>query len=254
MPEPDNKKLKKSSMRWSPRALPTMDDVARVTGFSQMTVSRAFLQSAPIKEETRKRILKAATKIGYYHNKAASSLASQRTRTFGIILPTLQDSIYVPFVDAARHVFEDQGFDHLLQTIDYTRGREMHAIGSLLSHRVRAILLPSIGHTPDTRKLLQTLPIPLIEVGNLPNHPVHYAVGHSDADAGYSLPKDCSMPGDATSPSFAASPAKPQMPAAAYEAILRHWKKPDSKLIPSCRPRWSIQSNLASPVLRGCCR
>ncbi len=185
MPEPDNKKLKKSSMRWSPRALPTMDDVAKVTGFSQMTVSRAFLQSAPIKEETRKRILKAATKIGYYHNKAASSLASQRTRAFGIILPTLQDSIYVSFVDAARQVFEDQGFDHLLQTIDYTRGREMHAIGSLLSQRARAILLPSIGHTPETRKLLQTLPIPMIEIGNIPSHPIHYAVGHSDADAGY---------------------------------------------------------------------
>jgi LacI family gluconate utilization system Gnt-I transcriptional repressor len=185
VPEPDNKKPKKSSVRWSPRTLPTMDDVARVTGFSQMTVSRAFLRSAPIKEETRNRILKAATKIGYYHNKAASSLASQRTRAFGIILPTLQDSIYVPFVDAARRVFEDQGFDHLLQTIDYTRGREMHAIGSLLSQRVRAILLPSIGHTPETQKLLQTLPIPMIEIGNIPSHPIHYVVGHSDADAGY---------------------------------------------------------------------
>lgn len=172
-------------MRWSPRAHPTMDDVASATGFSQMTVSRAFLQSSSIRKETRDRILKAAAKIGYYHNKAASSLASQRTRAFGIILPTLQDSIYVPFVDAARRVFEDQGFDHLLQTIGYTRGREMHAISSLLSQRVRVILLPSIGHTPETRKLLHTLPIPLIEVGNLPSHPIHYAVGHSDADAGY---------------------------------------------------------------------
>lgn len=170
---------------WSPRALPTMDDVAEASGFSQMTVSRAFLRSASIKTETREKILKVAAKIGYYHNKAASSLASRRTQTFGIVLPTLQDSIYVPFVDAARRVFESQGFDHLLQTIDYTRGREVHAITSLLSQRVRAILLPSIGHTSETRKLLQTLPIPLIEVGNLPSHPIHFAVGHSDSDAGY---------------------------------------------------------------------
>ncbi len=69
--------------------MPTMDDVARESGFSQMTVSRAFLESASIRKETRERILKVAEEIGYYHNKAASYLASQRSRAFGIILPTL---------------------------------------------------------------------------------------------------------------------------------------------------------------------
>ena len=64
--------------RWQARAMPTMDDVARESGFSQMTVSRAFLESASIKKETRERILKVAEEIGYYHNKAASYLASQR--------------------------------------------------------------------------------------------------------------------------------------------------------------------------------
>ena len=165
--------------------MPTMDDVAEASGFSQMTVSRAFLESASIKKETRDRILAAAAEIGYYHNKAASNLASQRSRSFGIILPTLQDSIYMPFVEAARHVFESHRFEHVLQTIDYARGRESHAIGSLLSQRVQAILLPSIGHTARTRKLLKSLPIPLIEVGNLPKRPIHFAVGHSDFEAGY---------------------------------------------------------------------
>jgi DNA-binding LacI/PurR family transcriptional regulator len=171
--------------RWQARAMPTMDDVARKSGFSQMTVSRAFLQSASIKKETRERILKVADEIGYYHNKAASYLASQRSRAFGIILPTLQDSIYLPFVEAARRVFESHRADYILQTIDYARGREPYAIGSLLSQRVQVIMLPSIGHTADTRRFLETLPIPLIEVGNLPKKPIDFAVGHSDFEAGY---------------------------------------------------------------------
>src|SRR4051812_10828180 len=78
--------------------MPTMTDVARVTGFSQMTVSRAFLRSASIRTETKEAILKAAAEIGYFHNKAASTLASRNSRAFGIILPTLQDSIYLHFV------------------------------------------------------------------------------------------------------------------------------------------------------------
>src|SRR5258706_13125786 len=110
---------KSNGSRWQARAMPTMDDVARESGFSQMTVSRAFLESASIKKETRERILKVAEEIGYYPNKAASYLASQRSRAFGIILPTLQDSIYLPFVEAARRVFESFRADYVLQTIDY---------------------------------------------------------------------------------------------------------------------------------------
>ena len=59
------------------------------------------------------------------------------------------------------------------------------AIGPLVSQRVRAILLPSIGHTRETAKLLRAIPIPIIEVGNLPRRPIHFAVGHSDFEAGY---------------------------------------------------------------------
>ena len=170
---------------WTSRAMPTMDDVARATGFSQMTVSRAFLESSPIRKETREKILEAAARLGYFHNKAASTLASPRSRAFGIILPTLQDSIYLPFVAGAREVFEENGADYLLQSIDYARRREPQAIGPLVSQRVRAILLPSIGHTRETQNLLRSIPIPIIEVGNLPKRPIHFAVGHSDFEAGY---------------------------------------------------------------------
>ena len=88
-------------------------------------------------------------------------------------------------MEAARQVFEKHRFDFVLHTIDYAKGRESHAIASLLSLRVQAIMLPSIGHTAETRKLLESLPIPLIEVGNLPKKPIHFAVGHSDFEAGY---------------------------------------------------------------------
>src|SRR5262245_38962209 len=130
---------------WSSRAMPTMDDVARATGYSQMTVSRAFLNSSPIRKETRDKILEAAAQLGYFHNKAASSLASRRSRAFGIILPTLQDSIYLPFVAGARDVFEGNGAEYLLQSIDYARRREPQALGSLVYHRVRGSLLASLA-------------------------------------------------------------------------------------------------------------
>ena len=170
---------------WPARRMPTTYDVARLSGFSQMTVSRAFLDGAPIKRETRKRILEVAKEIGYYGNWAASHLASQRTRAFGVVVATLQDSVYLPFIDAVRSVFEKARADFVLQTINYDKKRERQAIAALLAQRVQAILLPSIGHTSESANLIKSLPVPPIEVGNLSTRPIHFAVGHSDFEAGY---------------------------------------------------------------------
>ena len=172
--------------RWQARAMPTMDDVARASGFSQMTVSRAFLESASIRKETRERILKVAEEIGYYHNKAASYLASQRSRAFGIILPTLQDSIYLPFVEAARRVFESSP-RRLHPADDRLRARPGAVCDRFAPFAARAGDHASLDrpHARRRGRFLETLPIPLIEVGNLPKKPIDFAVGHSDFEAGY---------------------------------------------------------------------
>ena len=183
---PRRQKLKEShDGEWPARRMPTTYDVARLSGFSQMTVSRAFLDGAPIKPETRKRIFEVAKEIGYYHNRAASHLASQRTRSFGVVVATLEDSVYLPFIEALRSVFEDAHADFILQTINYEKKREPQAIAALLAQRVRSILLPSIGHTAESIDLIKSLPVPPIEVGNLARRPIHFAVGHSDFEAGY---------------------------------------------------------------------
>jgi LacI family gluconate utilization system Gnt-I transcriptional repressor len=175
----------KDRAAWAQHDMPTMDDVARLSGVSQMTVSRAFLDGASIRRDTRERVLNVATQIGYYHNRAASYLASRRTRAFGIILPTLQDSVYLPFINAAREVFERHGSDFVLQTINYTKEREPQAIGALLSQRVQSILLPTIGHTRKSLELFPSMPVPVIEFGNISKRPIHFGVGHSDVEAGY---------------------------------------------------------------------
>jgi LacI family gluconate utilization system Gnt-I transcriptional repressor len=172
------------SAAWSSRSMPTMDDVARLTGFSQMTVSRAFLDASPIKKETRDRILEAAAELGYFHNKTASSLASQRLRAFGIILPTCRTRSIFRSSQAPVRFSRRTARTICCRASTMPQARSQ-AIGPLVSQRVRAILLPSIGHTSETARLLRAIPIPIIEVGNLPKRPIHFAVGHSDFEAGY---------------------------------------------------------------------
>ncbi|MET0429579.1 MAG: LacI family DNA-binding transcriptional regulator [Microvirga sp.] len=165
--------------------MPTTYDVARAAGVSQMTVSRAFDPEAPIRDRTRRKILATAEEIGYVHNRSASDLASGRRRGIGMIVPTLQESIYLPVVDGARRAFDAEGASFFLQAIDYDRRKEMGALTTLLSLRVRAVLLPSIGHGAKEAAFIRRLAVPVIEAGNLPEQPIHAAVGHSDFKAGY---------------------------------------------------------------------
>lgn len=167
------------------KSMPTTYDVARLAGVSQMTVSRAFDPAAPVKQDTRRRILTVAEEIGYVRNRAASDLASSRRHPIGLIVPTLQESIYLPVVSGVRQRLEAEGTSFFLQAINYDRRRELEAIVTLLSQRVRALLLPSIGHTSKAAQFIERLSIPIIESGNLPERPIHAAVGHSDFEAGY---------------------------------------------------------------------
>ena len=111
-------------------------------------------------------------------------MASRRSRSFGIVLPTLQNSIYLPFIEAARRAFEHRRADYVLQTIDYARGREVQVIGALLSHRVQAILLPLDRTYRQDAKASGECASP-VDRGRKPaDEPIHFAVGHSDFDAG----------------------------------------------------------------------
>ncbi len=64
----------------------TIADVARVSGFSQATVSRVLLgQTKHIRAETRQRILESVDKLGYHPSNAARSLKSKRSCTLGVV-------------------------------------------------------------------------------------------------------------------------------------------------------------------------
>jgi LacI family transcriptional regulator len=65
----------------------TMDDIARETGLSRMTVSRAISNTGYCSEQTRRRVLAAARKLDYHVNSLARQLSSNRTCLVGVIAP-----------------------------------------------------------------------------------------------------------------------------------------------------------------------
>lgn len=64
----------------------TIYDLAKITGFSAPTVSKALNGTGKLSEETRQKILEAAKQANYNANMAARALTTKRTKLIGIIL------------------------------------------------------------------------------------------------------------------------------------------------------------------------
>ena len=96
----------------------TIKDVAALAGVSPSTVSRTCKNNPSISEETKERVRKAMAELGYEPNFQASNLASQNSRTIGIILPA-----------SAKEVYENSFYLEAIQGIShYCNGRQYMTI------------------------------------------------------------------------------------------------------------------------------
>lgn len=93
-------------------------DIAKVTGFSITTVSKALNGYTDISEKTKVLVLDKAKEMGYIPNASARSLITKRTYTIGIMLDEilklgLQHPFFAGIIQAFREEVESQGYDIL---------------------------------------------------------------------------------------------------------------------------------------------
>ena len=86
----------------------TIKDVARVSGVSLATVSRAITGKGYVSKEVREKVMEAVEKTGYHPNQAARALVKRRSGSIGIIVHNLHDPFFYDlirgFEDAAAEI------------------------------------------------------------------------------------------------------------------------------------------------------
>ncbi|MEV0775163.1 LacI family DNA-binding transcriptional regulator [Streptomyces sp. NPDC050433] len=99
------------------RRRPTMADVAREAGVNPSTVSRALDERhAFSRSATANRIKEVAQRIGYTPNAAAASLRRQSTRTIGVVVPRLSDTVMAMLYEEIADACRDHGLHALVAT------------------------------------------------------------------------------------------------------------------------------------------
>jgi len=162
---------------------PTMADIARKTGVSPMTVSRAFKSGSMINKDTRDAILKAAEDLGYVFDSTASNLRSQKTDFIAVTIPSINNANFADTVGGLSETLSVHGFQILLGYTNYDTEEEERLIEQLLRRKPQAIVVTGGKHTPRARKLLENANVPVIETWDVPAEPIGHFVGFSNANA-----------------------------------------------------------------------
>ncbi len=96
--------------RFTPRAV-TIADVAREAGVHPASVSRALRGiEGKVSDETRKRIERVASALGYLPNAVAASLRTKRSNLVGVIVPDLGNPLFGPLVTGIELELRGRGF------------------------------------------------------------------------------------------------------------------------------------------------
>jgi DNA-binding LacI/PurR family transcriptional regulator len=141
-------------------------DVARAAGVSTATVSRALRGLPNVTDATRERVRRAAEELGYVASPSASSLASGRTRTIGLISPWVAHWFFAHVIEGAERTLRVEDFDALLYTFDVQHDiRRLQVDPDVLRRRVDGVLV--VGMPMETAEVesLEALGYPMVFVG-----------------------------------------------------------------------------------------
>jgi DNA-binding LacI/PurR family transcriptional regulator len=118
---------------------PRLEDVAARLSLSTATVSLVLRNIAGPSERTRQRVLKAVAELGYRPDRAASLLASRRSRLLGVMVD-IHSPFHAELVEHLEAAAEQVGYDLVLSP--QTRRRdERSATETLLAYRSEALIL-----------------------------------------------------------------------------------------------------------------
>jgi LacI family transcriptional regulator len=123
------------------KARPTLPDVAAKAGVSVGTVSHVLNHPDRVSERTREKVLAAIADLGFSRNSIASALASGKTRTVGLVVPTLRNSIFVDIADGAQRTAKAHGFMLQLASCDSDLSQQEAHLDFLDGARVTGLLL-----------------------------------------------------------------------------------------------------------------
>ncbi|RFZ81553.1 LacI family DNA-binding transcriptional regulator [Shinella sp. WSJ-2] len=118
----------------------TAKEVADAAGVSKWTVIRAFTEGASITEESKRRVMEAATALNYSPNLLARSLAKNLTHQIAVFVDDFANPQKLPFLETLTERLQAEGLVAMLININ-TNFDHVHALLNADQRQVDAVVL-----------------------------------------------------------------------------------------------------------------
>jgi LacI family gluconate utilization system Gnt-I transcriptional repressor len=162
---------------------PTLKDVAKLSGVSEISVSRVMRNAPNISSRLREKVEAAALELHYTPNKVAGALASNTTDLIGVVVPTLKNIEYVQILSGIESILGQSQYRMMLGVSDFSSKREIKIVRDLLSWSPSGIIMVGDGHSDDTYQLVDRSLSPLIEILNQEKSSAGFRLEFSYQDA-----------------------------------------------------------------------
>lgn len=129
-------------------------DVAKLAGVSPATVSRSFNNPDLLASETLEKIKDAITKLGYLPDASGRALSSRRTRTVGLVVPTLDAAIFSRFTQSMQTSLAESGYQLLVASHEYNPGLEFNAAQALIERGTEALVFVGLERSTALNALI----------------------------------------------------------------------------------------------------
>ncbi len=165
-----------------------LEDIARETGVSKMTVSRVLRGGSGFSDETRDRVAAAAARLGYVPNRLAAAFGSVQASTLvGMCVPRLTSGLFGQVLDGVDRALSRLGYQVMIGSNDHSADQEEAWVRQVVSWRPAGVILSGRVHTPGTVELLRNAGMPVVEIWDLTTSPIDMSVGFSHHDCGVEI-------------------------------------------------------------------
>ncbi|MGP9786692.1 LacI family DNA-binding transcriptional regulator [Glutamicibacter sp. 287] len=137
-------------------AVVTLKDVAAASGVSLSTASRALDdRGTPTRSAAALHVRKVAEELGYRRNSFASNLRRGQTRTLGVLVPRLSDTVMALMFEALERAASARGYFAMVATSGDDPEDERQAAETLLDRNVDGLILATARTEDDLPKHLR---------------------------------------------------------------------------------------------------
>jgi LacI family transcriptional regulator len=151
----------------------TLKDVAQAVGVHVSTVSRALNPETRhlITPQIVQKIAEASRQLGYQPNTAAYSLRTNRTRTIGVIVPDITNSIFPPIIRGLEDTLTPRGYATLVVNTDGQFEREVAILETLFARGVDGLVIASAEREDSAIRAVAARGTPVITVNRRTDDP-----------------------------------------------------------------------------------